>query len=269
MLPARKILPIAFLAVFISAAAVSAQTSLYDLVKLKAAGVSDAVLIALIESDRSEYRLNAEDILDLRQRGFSDRLILAMIATTRPRGPLMTGRDRPPQPRVQAPRDPGAAPDQELPATAPPVGAVGNVPARVDAGMPPAAERPIVEQVIEFVGEDLPVDPPAVFPGQAPLTINVTQRVEQHVESPREPPTRTRYVEVPVAVPVAVPYAVSPRLQQRVREPEPVYWGWGGQRAPGSWQPPVADRPAPRHPSGSEKPPVEAKPVKKPNGSGR
>lgn len=56
----------------------------------------------------------------------------------------------------------------------------------------------------------------------------VVQKVE--VEAPR-PQREREYVQVPVYVPVVV----QPRTP--LKEPEPVYWGFGGQRRPDSWQP--------------------------------
>jgi hypothetical protein len=73
--------------------------------------------------------------------------------------------------------------------------------------------------------------PADVAPPAPPVVVNVTQQVEQHVESPRSP-DYSRVVTVPVAVPIHV------RPPHPVKEPEPVYWGFGGQRRPGTWQEP-------------------------------
>lgn len=59
--------------------------TIQDLVKLKAAGLSDEILVALIESDGSVFRLTANDILTVRDQGLGDAVILAMLRTvTRP-----------------------------------------------------------------------------------------------------------------------------------------------------------------------------------------
>ncbi len=59
-------------------------------------------------------------------------------------------------------------------------------------------------------------------------------------------------VPVPVAVPVYVRTPVAPR-----KPAEPVYWGWGGERRPDSWEPTSSsrtashDRPAAHQPAAS------------------
>ena len=54
-----------------------------DLVALSREGVTDPVLVALIETDGSRFVLTADDIRDLRQQGLSDTVIVAMIRTAR------------------------------------------------------------------------------------------------------------------------------------------------------------------------------------------
>ena len=63
-----------------------------------------------------------------------------------------------------------------------------------------------------------------------PVVVQQTVVQEVHVEAPR-PQREREYVQVPVYVPVVV----QPR--RPVKEPEPVYWGFGGQRRPDSWEP--------------------------------
>jgi hypothetical protein len=60
-----------------------------------------------------------------------------------------------------------------------------------------------------------------------PVVVQQTVVQEVRVEAPRQ----REYVQVPVYVPVVV----QPR--RPVKEPEPVYWGFGGQRRPDSWEP--------------------------------
>jgi hypothetical protein len=62
-----------------------------DLVELSKEGVSDAVLIALIETDGSRFVLSVSDIRDLRTRGLSDEVIVAMIRTRPLSGPPRDG----------------------------------------------------------------------------------------------------------------------------------------------------------------------------------
>lgn len=66
-----------------SAAAVSVD----ELFNLKANGLSDEILVALIESDGSVFHLTPEDVLDLHKRGLSEKVVLAMLATSRRSAP--------------------------------------------------------------------------------------------------------------------------------------------------------------------------------------
>lgn len=70
---------------------------------------------------------------------------------------------------------------------------------------------------------------------EAPGVVNVYQTVTQRVETRPDYPVPV--YTIPVAVPVYISRPVVPRAAA------PVYWGWGGQRRPDSWD----DRPvAPR-----------------------
>lgn len=72
----------AALLVTVTATPASAVT-IRDLLNLKAAGLSDDILIALIETDGSIFRLSADDVISLHRQGLSERVILAMIDTAR------------------------------------------------------------------------------------------------------------------------------------------------------------------------------------------
>ena len=142
-------------------AAASAATTAEQLIELSRAGLSDDILIELIQSDGSTFQLTARDILGLHQDGLSDQVIRAMQATAKKK----------------------AAP----PATAP--------------------------------------EAPATSP-QPPQVVNVYQTVTQTVDTPRHAP---EYFSPPLAIPVYLPAPVV------ARPVPPVYWGWGGQRRPDSW----------------------------------
>lgn len=77
-----------------------------------------------------------------------------------------------------------------------------------------------------------------------PVIVNQTVTQEVRVETPPSHP-QTQYVPVPVYVPVQV----RPRVPEK--EPEPVYWGFGGQRRPDSWQEPPRTTPPARPGGGS------------------
>jgi hypothetical protein len=172
------------------AAAVAQTLTTRDLVALAQAGLSDDVLVAMIEADRTVFRLQPLDVLELKRQGLSDRVLVRMIETAIP-------------PAVPAP------------------------------AMPPRDSQPVAY-----------VPPPEARsrPEAAPPVV-VTQTVVQkvRVEAPR--PQR-EYVQVPVYVPVVT----RPRVP--VKEPEPVYWGFGGQRRPDTWKEPVKPDQQPKRPAG-------------------
>jgi len=173
-----------------------------DLIKLKAAGLSDEILIALIESDGSVFHLKADDVIAIRKEGLSEKVIMAM---------LMTAVKRAPAPVVSRP-----------------------VSASTPAPPSDAAVTPPVVQVYE---------PPGAAPEQnvqttipPPVVINVTQKVEQRVEQPRgRDDSRAMYATYPY-YPYYYPVAVAIRPTVPVKAPDPVYWGFGGQRRPDTWK---------------------------------
>jgi hypothetical protein len=69
------IVAFAVLLVPISAAAVTIQ----DIIGLSEAGVPDAVLVALIDADRSIFTLDAGQILELRDAGVTDQVVTKML----------------------------------------------------------------------------------------------------------------------------------------------------------------------------------------------
>jgi len=147
------------------AAGIAHAVTIPQLVALMREGLSDDVLVSLIETDGSTFQLTAADILSLHRQGLSDKVILAMQKTAK-----------------------------KMPA--------------------PSSEPEVIQQVVQ----------------PAPSVVNVYQTVTQKVE-----PGYGGFAPV-YAVPVAVPVVVRPSV---VRPAQPVYWGWGGQRRPDSWQ----DRP--------------------------
>jgi hypothetical protein len=167
------------------AAGQASAVTIADLINLKANGLSDQILIALIESDGSVFRLTADDVIDLRKRGLSETVLIAMLLTA-----------------TKADRDRAAAPDS-----------------------------PFADGRQGVIRQD------RTLQTSQPTTVNVHQTVTQSVQQyPQE--TETVYVPVPVAVPVAV-------LPPRPRA-EPVYWGYGGQRRPDSWNDPPDRKPDPK-----------------------
>jgi hypothetical protein len=55
--------------------------SLRDLVDLARQGMSDDLLIALVEAEKSVFHLNASDVKELKAEGLSDRLLIHLLQT--------------------------------------------------------------------------------------------------------------------------------------------------------------------------------------------
>ena len=54
-----------------------------DVVKLVEVGISDDVVLAKIQSSRTDFRLRTDDLTDLKKAGVSDRVVIAMIDAAR------------------------------------------------------------------------------------------------------------------------------------------------------------------------------------------
>jgi hypothetical protein len=67
------------------AAGLASAVTTRDLVELSRAGLGDDVLIALLQSDGSVFRLSAADIISLKAQGLSDKVIVAMLQTRAPK----------------------------------------------------------------------------------------------------------------------------------------------------------------------------------------
>jgi hypothetical protein len=144
------------LALLIGPAVSSAYAiTIRDLVALSKEGVSDAVLIALIETDGSRFQITADDVRSVRAQGLSDAVIVAMIRT-RPILPPKEPAAVPAAPAPVPPPEPIAppAPPQPVIVQAPPVNVTQTVTQRVEVPY----ERPRqVEQVPVYVPVYVPV----------------------------------------------------------------------------------------------------------------
>jgi len=94
----RRIVPL--LVALLLAPAIASAITLQDVVTLSKAGVSDAVLLAMIERDRTIFAIDAEQLLALRREGVSEPVVLAM---------LKSGREEP-APTPTAPLGPSEEP---------------------------------------------------------------------------------------------------------------------------------------------------------------
>jgi hypothetical protein len=146
-------------AVAVVALAVSAvpahAVSTADIVQLAQAGLSDEVLIALIQTDNTVYPLDAQRILDLRAAGVSEAVIVAM---------LRNGR-RPPD--GAADLDDGWAPEYQPPLEPSDVMYDGYPPVQVPSTSAPS--------------EGTRVAPPVVY---LPYPVITTPRGGRHLTAP-------------------------------------------------------------------------------------
>lgn len=172
------------LALLVGSAVTAYAVTPRDLIELKKAGLTDAVLMALIDSDGSVFHLAAGDVRVLHDAGLSDALIIKMLKTAQPKAPVK---------------------------------AVADVPAEAAAQpepiVPPVEVSPYEPVVVTVVS---PPPPPII----------VTQTNEQRVT------VQPQVVTVPVYVPVYI--QARPQVKP-TPTPAPVYWGWGGQKRPDSW----------------------------------
>ena len=170
-----------------------------DLIELKKAGLSDRVLIALIQTDGSVFTLRPGDIVELHNDGLSDDVIEAMLRTAES-APVVTA-------PVEIPPAPQAA---------------------VDVAEPALQEPAVVE---------VPVPVPVYVP-VVTTVVTTHPRVEHQVTG------------APAGVSAVSNVPLRPAVQVQPA-PQPVYWGWGGQRRPDSWN---DGHPAAGSGSGSGKP---------------
>lgn len=78
------------LAVFVLLAGLSVPAeavTLRDLIDLSRQGISDDILIALVEAEKSVFHLSAADVRSLKQQGLSDRLVIHLLQTPALRPP--------------------------------------------------------------------------------------------------------------------------------------------------------------------------------------
>jgi hypothetical protein len=195
-----------------------ADSGIRDLLLLKDAGLSDDILIDLIQSDGSVFYLKAADIIDLHKQGLSDRVIRAMLATAR----------KPAPPAVPA----GSPAMGEIPQTAAP----DQIP------LTEVPEAPMADRARVLVPPQTDDTAGVSEPPQNDVSVSTWPVASMPTVSRVTPaPVQTQVVEV--YVPVAVPVLVEKRHVAPPAPPAPVYWGNNGQKKPGSWDEPQAPTP--------------------------
>lgn len=213
---------LAFLLAVPLAAGRAEAVTVRDIIELTKAGVSEQVLLALIEVDRGVFTLDAATMKELKQAGVTDTVLLAMIHSGRT--PAATSApEPPPQPQPVAPT---AAADSE-----PRVIVIDH------HDQAPPQQVPVVVPVATIVpGFGVPTAgfgvPTAgfgvnTFGGFGVNTVNTFGFQTNGI---------IRNVTVPTMDGGAV--KVNLPVPTNCVKADPVYWGFGGKLRPGSWQPP-------------------------------
>ena len=137
--------------------------SVNEIIELSRAGVSEDVLVALVQTGRTVFTLDAAQILALKTAGVSDRVVVAMTETGRTAG----GMPAEPATAVEqgASAEPGPPPDQQsLPA---PRGVAGEAPPGEEQAPAPAVvvvPAPIlVPYVVSLPGQSGRSGPPQPY----------------------------------------------------------------------------------------------------------
>jgi hypothetical protein len=197
----RRVLLTLCAAVLVTASRADAVT-IRDLVELTKAGVSDQVLTALIDVDRTVFTLDAATIKQLKEGGVSDTVILAVIHSGR------TPRIEPVQ-TAEPVRTVSAEPQNREPQ-------VIVIDHRDDAPQQTAAPAPVAYPVAVPVYVTAPLAP---YRGYG-------ERLNDRNSVRAVVPTDQGLVKA--RVPVA----------PNCTPAQPVYWGFDGKLRPGSWPPP-------------------------------
>lgn len=101
----RRIL-LASIAVLALGAGRAEAVTIRDIIELSKAGLSDSVLLALIEVDRPVFAIDTATIRKLKEAGVSETVMVAMIRS---------GREQPePPPAPVEPQDPAPAPEPKI-----------------------------------------------------------------------------------------------------------------------------------------------------------
>ena len=228
----RRIL-LAVVTVFALGAGRAEALTIRDVIELSKSGLGDAVLLALIEVDRSVFSIDTATLKQLKAAGVSDPVIVAMIKS---------GRE--PMPAPAAAPQPAADPEPQP--------------------QPPIQRRPEPE-VIVIDHHDAPAPPPAPVPVPYPVPVYVPVAAAYGsyyggmyggIYGATNPPglaggfTKTRVdrrtteftphnvIETTLNTRDAGLVKAKLPVPPNCVKAEPVYWGFGGKLRPGSYEPP-------------------------------
>lgn len=229
---------LAMLLVIGPAATLAHAVTVADLINLRANGVSDEILIALIQNDGTVFKLSADEVLDLKKRGLSDRVVLAM---------LLNGRRAQPSAPVPTPTPPPAAEESRAPS-------LGQVTPTDEAQRTQRIEvdrQPTVINVSQNVTQTVEQVPPSSEPQSSPVACNPYGSVFPFASNCSVSPAYPAYA----AYPIYPAYFSNGPVRDTGPAPRQ-YWGFNGERRPDSWAPsrndrPAAPQPEPRRVAGS------------------
>ena len=185
--------------VVVAASAARAQAiTLSEIVELTQAGLSDEILLALIEVDQRVFSIDSETLKSLRNAGVSPRVIVAIVKSGR------------------------------MPAAEPvvPERVVTERIIEVERADPPAPQIVVIDRPVVH---EVPVAVPVYVAVGSRSTAR--QRHQPYVVAP-SPFIPFGSVTAPPFGSVTAP-RVEPDPPKRA---EPVYWGFGGKRRPDAWQ---------------------------------
>lgn len=222
---------LALVTIFAITASRADALTLRDLIELNRSGVSDQVLIALIEVDRGVFNIDTNTLKMLKEAGISDQVIVALIRSGRTQPP-----PEPPPAPLQTSTEPES--DSQTPSTLKPeIIVIDHHDAQPQEGA----------QVMYPVGYSVPgFFPGFVSPGfpshrkVVPVTGTVqTLPIFPSFNGSTFPNFNNNAATVFVpsnqmVVPVRV---VNP--QRNCVRTQPVFWGNGGKLRPGSFAPPA------------------------------
>lgn len=134
-----------------------------DIAALTEAGLSDEVLIAMIDADQSVFRLSASDVLALRRQGVSNAVLVRMIRTVPP----------PPLHRTTVEVD-------DVPRVADPVPDVRREPAPA----PPIVVNPAPVVVQQTVVQEVRVEETRYVPVSVPVYVPIRPREPEKKPEP-------------------------------------------------------------------------------------
>ena len=126
--------PLVLVLALMSPAPASAVT-INDIISLSKAGVSEPVILALIDRDKSVFTLSAEQLVTLQKAGVTDTIVIAM---------LRGGREEPPAAVEPAPIAEAEPLPEPLPPPEPPAPSAASVPYAVPYAVPYYVAVPVV-----------------------------------------------------------------------------------------------------------------------------